>query len=135
MDPGHFRRLVYRWSFPAARQTAKGLPYYDYQLLCLIADVMRRRVGLNGHEIMFYRRNPKNRSSQQPRRRRSDPQPETIVDPYVESIMEGCRQLGVAEEELKPRVVAAALAATFGEQRPPLEEAIPSVARHLLAAA
>lgn len=135
MDAGHFRRLVHRGSFPAAKHTAKGLPYYDYDLLCRIADVMRKRVGLNGEEIMFYRRKPKNRPPLRRRQARPERQHQTVTDPYIESIVEGCRQLGVGEQELNPQAVTAALAVAFNDQRPPLEQAIPVVARHLLTAA
>lgn len=44
-------------------------------------------------------------------------------DRYVESILEGCHQVGVPEEPLSPAAVSAALTDEFGNERPSLEQA------------
>jgi hypothetical protein len=136
MDAGHFRRLVRRGVFPAAKKTAKGLPYYDHDLLVQLAEVIKRRVGLNGEEVMWYRRKPKGeRPAGRRRQAQSSPQAQDqpAADDYLLAIIEGCRQLGLEDEKLGPQAVQAALAEEFSEQRPGLEQAIPAVARRLLA--
>ncbi len=130
MDPGHFRRLVRRGVFPAPKRTGKGMPFFDHGLLCQIGQVLKSGVGLTGEEISFYRRKPKQRRERPRRTRQREVQP---VDSYLVSIIEGCRQVGVDRDHLDPAVVTAALAAEFGRDRPELQEAIPAVARRLLA--
>lgn len=129
MDPGHFRRLVRRGVFPTPKRTAKGMPFYDHELLCQIGQVLKSGIGLTGEEISFYRRKPKRHRPTPPRTREQRPQP---VDSYLESIIDGCRQLGVADELLDPATVKRILVAECGDDRPELERAIPLVARSLL---
>lgn len=129
MDVGHFRRLVRRGVFPSPRRNAKGKPFYDYDLLIEIAEVLKRGVGKNNEEVAFYRRKPR-RPSQRPTAAKRDHQPAT--DDYVEAIAEGCRQLGIADADLEPTKIAALLAAEFQGERPPLAEAVAAVARRLL---
>ena len=134
METGHFRRLVRRGIFPSPKRTQSGLPFFDHELLLVIADVVKRRVGVNGKEVMMYRRKPRTPETRQRRqRRRSEQRQSAAADSYVESILEGCRQVGVPEESLSPDAVLAALTDEFGNERPGLEQAIPVVARRLLA--
>jgi hypothetical protein len=46
--------------------------------------------------------------------------------------MEGCRQLGIANADLEPSKITALLVDEFKSERPPLEQAIPTIARRLL---
>ncbi len=136
MDAGHFRRLIRRGVFPSPKRTQKGLPYFDHETLLVIAEVVKRRVGVNGEEVMWYRRKTKPTGSRttQPRRRGQDHrQQQPDGDTYVASIVEGCRQVGVPAENLSPEKVASALVEAFGNDRPAPERAIPVVARRLLA--
>ena len=134
MESGHFRRLVRRGIFPGPKRTQSGLPYFDHELLLIIAEVVKRRVGVNGQEIMMYRRKPKTPETRQRRqRRRSEQRQDVVVDSYVESVLEGCRQVGVPDGSLSPETILAALTDEFGNERPGLEQAIPAVARPLLA--
>jgi hypothetical protein len=59
MESGNFRRLVRRGIFPPPKRTQSGLPFFDHELLLVIAEVVKRRVGVNGQEIMMYRRKSK----------------------------------------------------------------------------
>ncbi len=130
MDPGHFCRLVRRGVFPAPKRTGKGMPFFDHELLCQIGQVLKSGVGLTGEEISFYRRKPKQRRQRPGRTRQRETQ---LIDPYLDSIIEGCRQVGIESDRLDPAAVTAALTAEFGQNRPELQEAIPAVARRLLA--
>jgi len=40
MHPSHFRRLVRSGVFPKPKRTAKSRPYFDYELLTRIAEVL-----------------------------------------------------------------------------------------------
>ncbi len=128
MNVGHFRRLVRQGVLPSPKKTTKGMPYFDYDLICQIGQVLKAGVGVNGEEISFYRRKTK-----QPRQRRSRQRGEqqNATDPYLESIIEGCRQLGVDEGKLTASGIKAILATEFGDDRPSLDQAIPVVARRL----
>ncbi len=129
MDPGHMRRLVKRGVFPSPKRTAKNMPYFDFELLTKIGQILKSGIGSSGEEIAFYRRKPKQnkRQTNQPRRR-----PDAQKDDYIESIIEGCKQLGIEDEQLKPSCIAEVLTAEFGNDRPPLEQAIPKVARRII---
>ncbi len=105
------------------------MPYFDYDLICQIGQVLKAGVGVNGEEISFYRRRTK-QSRQRGSRQRGEQQ--NAPDPYLESVVEGCRQLGVDEGKLSASVIKAALTAEFGDNRPSLDQAIPAVARRLL---
>ncbi len=129
MDPAHFRRLVRRGVFPTPKRTAKGMPFFDHELLCRIGEVLKSGIGLSGEEISFYRRKPKRHRPHPPRTRGRQAQ---SVDPYLESIIGGCRQLGIGDELLDPATVKRILVAECGDERPDLEQAIPVVARSLL---
>ena len=130
MDTGHFRKLIQRGVFPEAKTTAKGMPYFDYDLLCQIGEVLKSGVGLNNEEIAFYRRRPKHGRRQPLRSRRSEAR---SSDSYLDSLIEACRQVGVGDDLLTTAKVKAALNAEFGNDRPALEQAIPVVARRLFA--
>jgi hypothetical protein len=129
MSAGHLRRLVRRGVLPSPKRTAKGKPFYDYPLLCEIAAVLRKGVGISGEEICFYRRR-KPDSKKVNGRCRQAPQEQQTKDAYVLSVTEGCRQLGVPE--VNPATVMAVLKELFVGDRPALEQSIPAVARRLL---
>ena len=131
MDVGHFRRLIKRGVFPSPKRTGKGKAFYDYELLVEIASVLKAGIGRNGEEIAFYRRKPK-RPSQRTAAAKREQQP--AADDYVNAVVEGCRQLGIADADLEPTKISAILAAEFKDERPSLEQAIPVVARRLLEA-
>ena len=104
MDAGHFRRLVRRGVLPEAKRTAKSMPYYDGELLRVVVDVLRTGVGCNGEEIVFYRRRAK--QSRLFDRREAKRAPGRAVNKYVESVIDGCRQLGIEDECLTPASVS-----------------------------
>lgn len=133
MDPGHFRRLVRRGVFPAPKRTSKGMPYYDHELLCQVGRVLKSGVGLNREEISFYRRKPK--ESRQRARRTHQGRQQAVEQPdsYVAAVVEGCRQVGVGDNLLSVATVTSMLTAEFGDDRPDLQDAIPVIARRLLA--
>ena len=132
MDPGHFRRLVRRGVLPEAKRTAKSMPYYDGELLHVVVDVLRTGVGCNGEEIAFYRRHAKQSDLLDRREaRRTSGSP---VNTYVESVIDGCHQLGIEDERLTPVAVSRGLLEEFGvdfDERS-LEEVIPVIARRML---
>jgi len=66
---------------PVPKRTSKGMPFYDYELLRQIADVLRRGVGISGEEVSFYRRKPKRPKTGNPRTRREQPQTKTRTSP------------------------------------------------------
>ncbi len=129
MNVGHFRRLVRRGVLPPPKKTAKKMPYFDYELICQIGQVFKAGVGVNGEEISFYRRKTKQARQREPRKREKQ---QDATDPYLESVIEGCKQLGVDEGKLTVSGIKAALTAEFGNDRPSLDQAIPTVARRLL---
>lgn len=128
MDVGHFRRLVRRGVFPSPKRTGKGKPYFDYPLLCEIAGILKSGVGKNQEEVAFYRRKPKHDH----RRPNGKHESKLPADEYVKAIIDGCKQLGLSDADVAPSKIAALLAAEFNGERPPLEQAIPAVARRLL---
>lgn len=133
MDPGYFRRLIRRGVFPQPKRTQTGLPFFDYELLCQLAEVIRTRIGVNGEEIMWHRRKPKPSKAKQPRQQKQDHrQQQPDIDTYVATVLEGCRQVGVPDERLTPELVTAALVASFGKDRPAPQAVIPIIARRLL---
>ena len=126
----HFRRLVRRQIFPPPKRTANGKPYFDYGLLQQIAAVIRRKIGHNGQEVMFYssrKKKPSKDTTPKPGRN-AKPQ-----DPYLASLIEGLRQLGLTDAQLDVTRIAQALRKLFGSERPSLSQAISDVARRLLA--
>ena len=129
MDAGHMRRLIRRGVFPAPKRTSRGKPYYDYELLLQVADVLKTGIGRNGQEIAFYRRRPRHSTA---RRRGSQPQGQPAPDSYLDAVAEGCRQLGLDGASITRDKLASLLLAEFGQERPPLERAIPAIARRLL---
>jgi hypothetical protein len=133
MEAGHFRRLVRRGVFPAPMRTAKGMPYYDHDLLCQIGNVLKSGVGLNNEEISFYRRKPKSGRQRTPRSRQDRQRAAKQPDAYVASVVEGCRQVGVSDDRLDASRVSELLAVEFSNDRPELQVAIPVIARRLLA--
>ena len=129
-NPDHLRRLIRRNVMPRPKSTNKGRPYYDYALLCRMADVMTRGVGVNGEEIMFYSRRRKQSPQSPPRRSRLSPS--GADDHFVRSIIDACLQLGIGKDKLSPAVVASILRQEFGKDHPELRDAVPAVARKIL---
>lgn len=129
MNVGHFRRLIRRGVLPPPKKTTKKMPYFDYALLTRIGQVLKAGVGVNGEEISFYRRKTKQQKQQKPRKRENR---QDATDAYTESIIEGCKQLGVDVSKLTVSGIKAILSAEFGDERPSLDQAIPTVARRLL---
>jgi hypothetical protein len=130
MHPAHFRRLVRRGVFPSPKRTAKGRPYFDYDMLVAVAGVLRSGVGQNGEEIVFYRRRTRTGGT---KRRVSHPQPAPVVDAYLVDLAEGLKQVGVPEDLVKPERLQSALVEAFGQVRPDLATAIPVLAQRLMA--
>ena len=128
MDPGHFRRLVRRGVLPSPKRNAKGKPFYDYDLLVEIASVLKAGIGKNGEEVAFYRRKARHEHRRPNGKHDSKP----AADEYITAIVEGCKQLGIADADLAPSKVAALLSAEYQGERPPLADAIAAVARRLL---
>jgi len=126
MNIGHFRRLIRRGILPSPKKTNKGMPYFEYNLICQIASVLKSGIGANGEEICFYRRKAK-----PARQRGSRGRQQNGTDEYVESLIEGCRQLGADEGRFTASAIKAALTAEFGDDRPPLNQAMPAVVRRL----
>ena len=126
----HFRRLVRRQIFPPPKRTANGKPYFDYGLLQQIATVIRRKIGHNGQEVMFYSSRKKKPSKVTTPKPGRNARPE---DPYLASLVEGLRQLGLTDAQLNVARIGQALSELFGSERPGLSEAISDVARRLLA--
>jgi len=129
MDAGHIRRLSRRGVLPSPKRTSKDMPYYNYELLTQIAEVLKSGIGRNGEEISFYRRQPK---PERKRRTRSKDKKHETSDSYIESVIQGCKGLGIAKDKLGGEAVKKLLAEEFGDERPELNEAIPMVARRLL---
>ncbi len=130
MDGGHLRRLSRRGVLPAPKRTAvKSMPFYDHELLVQISEILRTGVGLNSEEISFYRRKDKTPKKRKNRARESN---QRSPDAFVESIIEGCKELGVGKDKLDVEVVKQILAAEFNGTQPELKDVIPVVARRLL---
>ncbi len=129
MDAGHLRRLSRRGVLPAPKRTAKGMPYYGYELLVQISEVLRTGVGLNDVEISFYRRREKTPKKRENRAKRSNQQ---SPDSFVQQIIEGCKELGVGKDKLDCETVKQIVAAEFNGEQPELKDVIPVVARRLL---
>ena len=53
-------------------------------------------------------------------------------DSYIDSIMEGCKELGVGKDKLDVETVRQIVAAEFNGEQPELRVVIPVVARRLL---
>ena len=130
MNSGHFRRLVRKGVFPTPKRTSKGMPYFDHDLLVQVGQVLKSGVGVSGEEISFYRR--KKKSPTKARKQQSPPESNND-DEYVHAIIEGCKQLGVDQGQLSGDEINAALRLEFGDSRPALNEAIPTIARRFLA--
>jgi hypothetical protein len=127
MHPAHFRRLYRRGVFPRPRKTSKGKPYFDYELLVVVAGVLKSGVGQNGEEVSFYRRRRAQRSHATPRRRPERP------DGYIATLRDGLLQVGAPKDSLEPSNIRDLLTQLFGKGRPELGTAIVTLARHLLA--
>jgi DNA-binding transcriptional MerR regulator len=129
MHPAHFRRLVRQGVFPKPRKTAGGRSYFNHELLVRIAEILKRGIGENGREVMFYRKSASVPGSSRPRQRsRKRPPP----DAYLKSLTVALKQLGLSREDVNLEKVKAALAAEFGEARPDLHTAIPAICRRVL---
>ena len=130
MDAGHLRRLSRRGVLPAPKRTAvKAMPFYDYELLVQISEVLRTGVGLNSEEISFYRRKEKAPKKRKNKAKGSNQQ---SPDSFVQQIIEGCKELGVGKEKLDVETVKQIVSAEFNEEQPELKDVIPVVARRLL---
>ena len=130
MDAGHLRKLSRRGVLPAPKRTAvKAMPYYDFELLTQISEVLRSGVGLNQEEISFYsrkERTPKKRASREKGGNQQSP------DAFLQQIIEGCKELGVGKDKLNVETVKQIVAAEINGGRPELKDVIPVVARTLL---
>ncbi len=129
MDVGHLRRLVRRGVFPKPKRTSKGLPFFDYDLLVQISTILRTGVGLNEEEVSFYRRKEKSPKKRKNKAKESSPK---SADALVNSVIEGCKELGVGKNKLTVKAVKRIIAAEFNGEQPELKDAIPVVARRLL---
>ena len=130
MNAGHLRRLSRRGVLPAPKRTAvKSMPFYDFELLTQISEVLRSGVGLNQEEISFYGRSKKTLKNRTKRAKgRAQPSP----DAFVESVVEGCKELGIAKERLDVEIVKKIIVDEFGKDGAELRQVIPVVARRLL---
>ena len=130
MDAGHLRRLSRRGVLPTPKRTAvKAMPFYDYELLVQISEILRTGVGLNAEEISFYRRREKTPRKRKNRARGSNHE---SADSFVQQIIEGCKELGVGKDKLTVAAVKQIVAAEFDREQPELKDVIPVVARRLL---
>ena len=129
MNVGHLRRLSRRGVLPAPKRTAKQMPYYNFELLTQIGEVLRTGVGLNAEEVSFYRRKEKTPKKRKHEANRSSPQ---SADSLVKLVIEGCKELGVGKDKLTVEAVKQIMAAEFNGEKPELRDAIPIVARRLL---
>ena len=129
MDAGHLRRLSRRGVLPSPKRTAKGMPYYGYELLVQISEVLRTGVGLNAEEISFYRRKAK---TPRKRKNRAKGSNQRSPDAFVQQIIEGCKELGVGKDKLDVETVKQIVSAEFNGAQPELKDVIPVVARRLL---
>ena len=129
MDAGHLRRLSRRGVLPAPKRTARAMPYYDFELLTQISEVLRTGVGLNAEEISFYRRKEK---TPRKRKHRAKGGNQQSADAFVESVIEGCKELGIAKDKLDVETVKQIVSAEFNGEQPELKDVIPVVARRLL---
>ncbi len=130
MNAGHLRRLSRRGVLPSPKRTAKGMPYYNFELLTQIGEVLRTGVGLNAEEVSFYRRKEK---SPKNRRKRAKGSTQPSPDAFVESVIEGCKELGVGKHKLDVATVKKIIADEFGKDEAELRQVIPVVARRILA--
>ena len=130
MDAGHLRRLSRRGVLPAPKRTAvKAMPYYDFELLTQINEVLRSGVGLNQEEISFYARKEKTPKKRKNKAKGSNqPSP----DSFVQLVIDGCKELGVGKGKLDVETVKQIVAAEFNGEHPELKDVIPIVARRLL---
>lgn len=130
MDVGHLKRLVRRGVFPKPKRTNKGMPFFDYRLLVQISTILRAGVGLNKEEIAFYNRKPKAVKKGKPQaKQRKHHSP----NPFIASVIEGCKELGIAKDKLTVEAVKQIVAAEFNGEQPELKHVIPVVARRILA--
>jgi len=129
MDAGHLRRLSRRGVLPLPKRTAKAMPYYDFELLTQIGEVLRTGIGLNAEEISFYRRKEKTTRKRKNRAKGSNMQ---SPDAFVQQVIEGCKELGVGKDKLDVEAVTQIVAAEFNGAQPELKDVIPVVARRLL---
>ena len=130
MDAGHLRRLSRRGVLPAPKRTAvKAMPFYDYELLIQISEVLRTGVGLNAEEICFYQRKEK---APKKRKNRAKGSNQRSPDAFVQQIIAGCKELGIAKDKLDAETVKQIVAAEFNGEQPELKDVIPVVARRLL---
>ena len=130
MNTGHLRRLSRRGVLPAPKRTAvKAMPFYDYELLIQISEVLRTGVGLNAEEISFYRRREK---TPKKRKNKAKGGNHESADSFVQQIIEGCKELGVGKDKLDVEAVKQIVSAEFNGEQPELKDVIPVVARRLL---
>ena len=80
---------------------------------------------MNGEEVMFYRQKRK------PARQVAKPATAN-GDAFINSLIDGLRQLGIDNADLRPGKLASLVAVEFGQNRPPLEQVLPVIARRLL---
>jgi DNA-binding transcriptional MerR regulator len=124
MHPAHFRRLIRQGVFPKPKKTAKGRPYFDYDLLSRVAEILSSGIAANGQEVLFYRR--KNSKPAVRHLRRLQP-----PDPYLKELAQCLRQMGASKEQLSPERLDAILVDAFGKKRPDLSVSLPVVIQRL----
>lgn len=128
--PSHLRRLWKRGVLPQPKKTAGGRPYFDDALLKTSMAVMRSGVGLNGEEVLFYRRRTKNRRCNR-MERSTERQPAPAGDPYISKIKEAIAQFGIPEARLEPTAIQSLLTAIFGDERPEIATVLPELVKRL----
>ena len=111
------------------RTAVKAMPFYDFELLTQISEVLRTGVGLNAEEISFYRRKEKTPKKRKNRAKGSNHE---SADSFVQQIIKGCKELGVGKDKLDVEIVKQIVAAEFNGEQPELKDVIPVVARRLL---
>jgi hypothetical protein len=126
MHPAHFRRLIRQGVFPKPRRTAKGRPYFDYDLLARVAEIVSSGIAENGQEVVFYRRKGSKPAVRHLRRLQPP-------DPYLKTLADGLRGLGIPREQLTEEHLKAVVEAAFGKNRPDMPTALPAIMRRLLA--
>jgi DNA-binding transcriptional MerR regulator len=131
--PSHIRRLWKQGVFPKPKKTASGRPYFDDELLKVIEAVMKSGIGLNGEEVLFYRRRARAGRRSHTARSVGSAMPATKGDPYILGIQNALAQLGVPKDRLELNAIQSQLEAVFGNERPDLETVLRELSKRLLA--
>jgi predicted DNA-binding transcriptional regulator AlpA len=138
LSRSRFYQLVEQGVFPEPKRSGKQRPYYDSEGQELCLGVRRKNCGINGKPILFYARRVEARTIAQrrvPSRPVSFARPKKShprASPLASSLIDGLRQLGVAD--LTDQKVAEAVNACFpqGVGGKPNEELLLIVFRYLV---